>query len=76
MSTTLIEQAIGVVNNVNRRFRTPSHYVGGSTRVLLNGVLQPKSDHTELGWGKLELKKAPKASADGADRIDVLYTPL
>lgn len=62
MAGAVIRPLTGVINGVNREFRTPVPYIPGSVQVWLNGQLyrQDLADGwEERGSDRIELKQAP-----------------
>lgn len=68
----IIRPAIGIVNGVNRDFRTPSPYVPGSVVVYLNGFSKVQTNDDgwdEQGYDKVRLKEAPAVG----DTVQLYY---
>lgn len=80
MASSRLEQAIGIVNGVNRDFRAPTYFRAGSLVVFLNG--QQLKRQLDNGWEELDpvagtfrMKRAPVGPRPGAldDPGDVLF---
>lgn len=53
MSTTKIKVLVGAVDGVNDSFSTPTPYVAGSLRRIVNGVMY-ESDDDYFGWTEID----------------------
>lgn len=80
MASSRIEQAIGVIDGVNRDFRAPTYFRAGSLVVFLNG--QQLKRQLDNGWDELDpnagtfrMKQAPVGPRPGSldDPGDVLF---
>lgn len=75
MQMAVMEPLIGIVNGINRDFRTSAPYISGTLIVFLNGVaLQEdvEGGWVELGSGRLRMNEAPITG----DAIQVYFRPL
>ena len=67
------EQAIGVVDGINKQYTTSFVFIAGTIRVYLNGLEQFKpDDYTEIDTTTIEFSFPPVGGAD-PDRITVSY---
>lgn len=69
---TVFEQAIGGIDGSNTDFQTPTNFVAGSLRHVLNGQVKDPAGTDGLIEGtspNFELKEAPLPG----DRVDVIY---
>lgn len=53
MSTTKINVLIGAIDGVNDSFSTPTPYIAGSLRRIVNGVIY-ESDDDYFGWAEID----------------------
>ena len=72
MADKITRPAIGRVNGVNRRFKTPYTFRPGTAHPLLNGLWYKVGCWTERSSLEIELDIAPKIG----DEVSIEFVPI
>lgn len=74
MACPIISKLSGVANGFNTIFETGHHYVTGSVRVFVNGIVNEASGPdgwSELGANRISMKEPPRPT----DILQAYYIP-